>query len=125
MGNLGMPELMMIMLLALLLFGPKKLPDAAKQLGRGLREFRRATEELKSQFESELYASETPSKPSLVEAPKAGDEGRGAAPGVVPPLAANAEAPPASADNVPGLEAALAEPRPVAEAPAASVTKPS
>jgi sec-independent protein translocase protein TatB len=125
MFGLGMGEILIILVLALILLGPKKLPDAAKQLGRGLREFRRATEELKSQFESELYASETPSKPSLVEAPKAGDEGQSAAPRVVAPVAANAEAPPASADNVPGLEAALAEPRPVAEAPAASVTKPS
>ena len=68
--------------------------------------------------------SEASSKPSLVEAPRAADEERGAAPGGAS-LAANAEAPPASADNVPGLEAALAEPRPVAEAPAASATKPS
>ncbi|MGZ6971226.1 MAG: twin-arginine translocase TatA/TatE family subunit, partial [Thermoanaerobaculia bacterium] len=43
MGNLGMPELMMIMLLALLLFGPKKLPEIGKQVGKALGEFRRAS----------------------------------------------------------------------------------
>jgi TatA/E family protein of Tat protein translocase len=54
MGNLGMPELMMIMLLALLLFGPKKLPEIGKQVGKALGEFRRASNDLKRSIQDEV-----------------------------------------------------------------------
>lgn len=45
-----MPELLMILGLALIVLGPKKLPELAKTLGKGLAEFRRATDELKDEF---------------------------------------------------------------------------
>jgi len=45
-----MPELILILGLALIILGPKKLPELAKTLGKGLAEFRRATEELKDEF---------------------------------------------------------------------------
>jgi TatA/E family protein of Tat protein translocase len=54
MGNLGMPEIMMIMLLALLLFGPKKLPEIGKQVGKALGEFRRASNDLKRSIQDEV-----------------------------------------------------------------------
>jgi TatA/E family protein of Tat protein translocase len=54
MGNLGMPEIMMIMLLALLLFGPKKLPEIGKQVGKALGEFRRASNDLKRSIQDEM-----------------------------------------------------------------------
>jgi len=54
MGNLGMPELMMIMFLALLLFGPKKLPEIGKQVGKALGEFKRASNDLKRSIEDEM-----------------------------------------------------------------------
>lgn len=54
MGNLGMPELMMIMLLALLLFGPRKLPEIGKQVGKALGEFRRASNDLKRSIQDEM-----------------------------------------------------------------------
>ena len=54
MGNLGMPELMLIMVLALLLFGPKKLPEIGKQVGKALGEFRRASNDLKRTIEDEM-----------------------------------------------------------------------
>jgi TatA/E family protein of Tat protein translocase len=54
MGNLGMPELVMILLLALLLFGPKRLPDVGKQVGKALGEFRRASNDLKRTIEDEM-----------------------------------------------------------------------
>ena len=54
MGNLGMPELMMIMVLALLLFGPKKLPEIGKQVGKALGEFKRASNDLKRTIEDEM-----------------------------------------------------------------------
>ena len=47
MFGIGMPELLLIMALALVFIGPKKLPDIARALGRGMREFRNATDDLK------------------------------------------------------------------------------
>ena len=50
MFGIGMPELLLILGLALIVLGPKKLPELAKTLGKGLAEFRRATEDLKDEF---------------------------------------------------------------------------
>ena len=46
----GTPEIAVIFVLVLLLFGPDKLPELAKQVGKGVRKIRRASDELKSQF---------------------------------------------------------------------------
>ncbi|MBV9303817.1 MAG: twin-arginine translocase TatA/TatE family subunit [Acidobacteriaceae bacterium] len=54
MGPLGVQEMLAIFLVALLLFGPKKLPELGRMLGKAVREFRRAKNELKSTFESHL-----------------------------------------------------------------------
>ena len=50
MFGIGMPELILIMALALIVLGPKKLPEIARALGKGLAEFRRATDELKDEL---------------------------------------------------------------------------
>lgn len=50
MFGIGMPELLLILGLALIILGPKKLPELAKALGKGMAEFRRATDELKEEF---------------------------------------------------------------------------
>ena len=54
MGPVGFPEMIMIFVVALLLFGPKKLPELGRMVGKGVREFRRASEELKSTFDREM-----------------------------------------------------------------------
>ncbi|HZS53452.1 MAG TPA: twin-arginine translocase TatA/TatE family subunit [Bryobacteraceae bacterium] len=54
MGPLGVPEMFAIFVIALLLFGPKKLPELGRTLGKALSEFRRAKNELKTTFESHL-----------------------------------------------------------------------
>jgi sec-independent protein translocase protein TatA len=53
-GSIGMPELILIFVVALLVFGPKKLPEIGKSLGRGLAEFKRASEDLKKTIEDEI-----------------------------------------------------------------------
>jgi TatA/E family protein of Tat protein translocase len=50
MFGIGMPELLLILGLALIVLGPKKLPELARALGKGMAEFRRATDELKDEF---------------------------------------------------------------------------
>jgi Tat protein translocase TatB subunit len=52
--NLGFSETVFIFLLALIIFGPKKLPEIGRQIGRALNEFRRASNEFKAQIESEI-----------------------------------------------------------------------
>jgi sec-independent protein translocase protein TatA len=59
MGNIGVPELIIIFVVALIVFGPKKLPELGKSLGRGLSEFRRASNELKATLEEEVRSIET------------------------------------------------------------------
>ncbi len=53
MFNIGLPELMIIVASALIVFGPNKLPELAKAFGKAMREFRKATEEVKQSFEAE------------------------------------------------------------------------
>jgi len=50
MFGIGMPELLLILALALIVLGPKKLPELARALGKGMAELRRATEEIKDEF---------------------------------------------------------------------------
>ncbi len=54
MGSLGMQEIIIIFVLALIIFGPRKLPDIGKSLGKGLAEFKRASNELKQTWEDEV-----------------------------------------------------------------------
>jgi TatA/E family protein of Tat protein translocase len=53
MFNIGLPELLIIAAIALIVFGPNKLPELAKGLGKAMREFKKATEEVKESFEAE------------------------------------------------------------------------
>jgi len=66
MFGIGMPELLLILALALIVLGPKKLPELARALGKGMAEFRRATDELKDelkQMEHEIEESSAGAPP--------------------------------------------------------------
>lgn len=64
--NIGVPEMLFILILALLIFGPKKLPEVGRTIGKGLGEFRRASNDLKRTIEREIDESEvTPPPPML------------------------------------------------------------
>lgn len=54
MFNLGMPELIVIFIVALLVFGPKRLPELGKSLGRAMSEFKRSSQEFRNSLESEV-----------------------------------------------------------------------
>ena len=58
MGSLGVPEMIFIFVLALLLFGPKKLPEIGRTIGKAMSEFRRASSELKATFDREMQTLE-------------------------------------------------------------------
>ena len=57
-GSIGMPELIIIFVIALIFFGPRKLPELGRSLGKSLAEFKRATNELKSTLEDEIRLEE-------------------------------------------------------------------
>jgi len=67
MGSLGWPEILMILVIALIVFGPRKLPELGKTLGQSLAQFRRASEDFKRQWEEEVETErrrlDTPSAP--------------------------------------------------------------
>ena len=58
MFNIGLPELLIIVAIALIVFGPNKLPELARAFGRAMREFKKATEEVKESFEAETKGLE-------------------------------------------------------------------
>ncbi|MBP7865308.1 MAG: twin-arginine translocase TatA/TatE family subunit [Acidobacteria bacterium] len=82
--NLGLPELMAIFLVALLLFGPRKLPEIGKTLGRVMGEFKRATNDIKNTLEEEVEAEKAQER-FQAEGEGAAVPGQGTPPPADPP----------------------------------------
>ena len=101
MGPIGMPELIVILVIALIIFGPRKLPELGKSLGKSIAEFKRASNELKNTLEEEIRTEEVKTA-TRQQAP------------VSPAPAAEPAAPPAVAEGTPIAQAA---PAPVAPMP--------
>jgi TatA/E family protein of Tat protein translocase len=75
-GSIGGPELLVIFVIALLIFGPKKLSELGRTLGKGVAEFRRAATDLRDTLDAEVARSET----SGPKAPALSDRGEGQGP---------------------------------------------
>jgi sec-independent protein translocase protein TatA len=80
-GSIGMPELIIIFVIALIIFGPRKLPELGRSLGKSLAEFKKASNELKSTLEEEIRLDE---QRSTTEASKAAS--RATAPAATAPV---------------------------------------
>ena len=104
-GSIGMPELILIFIVALLVFGPKKLPEIGKSIGKGLAEFKRASDDLKRTIEQEIEQGKSEAsavkeqftgvKKSLEETVSAGSNyAAEGGPAPTPPSTETAAAPP-------------------------------
>ncbi len=97
-GSIGLPELLLIFIIALLLFGPRKLPEIGRTLGKAMNEFKRATNDLQRSLEEEIQVDE------LKKARREVEEAARLTPPAPPPAA------PPAAQDAPATTAAAGEP---------------
>ncbi len=79
MGPIGIPELLILLVVALIVFGPRKLPELGRSLGKSLQEFKRASNDLRSTLDDEIRAEEhrpvppapAPTEPAALPSPAA------------------------------------------------------
>jgi len=123
--NLGMPEMIFIFLLALVIFGPKKLPELGRQLGKALAEFKKASNDFKNQLEVEMMNIELEERAKKQEVERA-DAERSILP--VEKLYDTISGPPGSVSRgslEPYTGSPTTEPESVATEPAAASTDPT
>lgn len=122
-GSLGVPEMLFILGLALLVFGPKRLPELGRTIGRALGEFRRASTDLRRSLNNELsLEEESPRRPGAAE-PDRSQDSRASIAAPVPAAAAQArEAPKRETPerDAPEQDAPAAVPAPEGESEAAA-----
>jgi TatA/E family protein of Tat protein translocase len=83
MGSVGVPELIIIFTIALIVFGPRKLPELGRSLGKSIAEFKKASNELRSTLDEEIRSEERRSA-ERQEPPRAIDASATIAPPTVP-----------------------------------------
>ena len=83
MGSVGTPEILLVLVIALLLFGPTKLPELGKSLGRAIREFKKASAELQETIEREV--EDVKRQASAEPPPPAPSSSMSLPPGALPP----------------------------------------
>jgi sec-independent protein translocase protein TatA len=88
--NIGPEELLLILVIALLIFGPKRLPEIGRTIGRSLREFRRASDEVRGEFTRALEVEDQPG-PRVEREEDARQDGSGGLGTVDPPQAGDAD----------------------------------
>ena len=94
MGNIGIPELIFIFVLALLIFGPRKLPELGRTLGKALAEFRKASTELRVAMEEEMRELERHGREIESQAQEAAQPAEGTLPREEEPVGSGSIAPP-------------------------------
>lgn len=82
-GPIGMPEMIIILVIALIIFGPRKLPELGRSLGKSLSEFKRASNELKNTLEEEIRLDD---QRATLDASKAAAAAATPAPPAEPPV---------------------------------------
>jgi sec-independent protein translocase protein TatA len=93
-GSIGMPELIVIFVIALIIFGPRRLPELGKSLGKSINEFKKASNDLRNSLEEEIRLEEQ-KPPTQAQAPRP-------APAPAPAPVVNDVEPPAAARPVDG-----------------------
>ena len=74
-GSIGMPELIVIFVIALVVFGPRRLPEIGRSLGKAIAEFKRATNELQRTLDEEVRADEARSRAVVSPTASSADSG--------------------------------------------------